>query len=551
MTKTAGKAIVDILEQFGVDRLFCVPGESFLPILDALQDSIIHTVLARHEGGAAMMAEADGKMTKRPGVALVTRGPGATNASSGVHVAQQDSTPMLLLVGQVARDMKGRDAFQEVNYHEFFNGMAKLVIEIDDADQVPSLMARAWKTAQEGRPGPVVISLPEDMLYDQIDYETSSLDEVEIPVPDSKSLDQLSQMISNCHSPVIIAGGPSWSDHAISSLETLAISLDIPVICSFRRQRLMNHLSSAYAGDLGLGCNPAVLNLIKSSDLVILLGGRMSEIPSQSYDLFHIPHPQMDFVHIHRDRNELGRVYSPALSIASIEDFVIDGLLERLSPVASTPRIKKAHMNYLNWTATLPEQPGQVNMSKIVTWLRDHLPPQSIITNGAGNYATWIHRFYYFRDPCSQLAPTSGSMGYGIPAGIAASLRYPDRSVVTFAGDGCFQMTMQELATAYQAGAKPIILLIDNGMYGTIRMHQERHYPGRNKLTDLVNPDFVKLAEAMGCLSYFIDDDMDFPDAMSEALLADRPVVIHIRIDPESITPAMSLSQIRKQASMV
>jgi acetolactate synthase-1/2/3 large subunit len=548
MTKIAGQVIVDILERFGVDRLFCVPGESFLPVLDALQDSAIDTVLTRHEGGAAMMAEADGKMTKRPGVALVTRGPGASNASSGVHVAQQDSTPMVLLVGQVARDMKGRDAFQEVDYQAFFGGMAKLVIEIDDADMLPSLMAKAWKTAQEGRPGPVVISLPEDMLYDPVHHSALSPVVIEKRLPEDDALDQLAEMINKSQSPVIIAGGPCWSDHAIAALDELAIKADIPVICSFRRQRLMNHLSPAYAGDLGLGCNPAILSRIKSSDLVILLGGRMSEIPSQSYSLFDIPHPQMNFVHIHRDPDELGRVYTPHLAIAGNEDIVIDGLLSRVESVAETPRINAAHTSYLDWTAPISEQPGSVNMSKIVAWMRDYLPPQSIMTNGAGNYATWLHRFYFFRDMGSQLAPTSGSMGYGIPAAVAASLRYPDRPVIAFAGDGCFQMTMQELATAYQAGAKPIICIVDNGMYGTIRMHQERHFPGRGKLTDLVNPDFVKLAESMGCLAYYIDDDTAFPAIMTEALTANRPVIIHIRIDPESITPAMSLSQIRTQA---
>ena len=547
MTKNAGQVIVDILERFGVDRLFCVPGESFLPVLDALQDSAIETVLARHEGGAAMMAEADGKMTNRPGVALVTRGPGASNASSGVHVAQQDSTPMVLLVGQVARDMKGRDAFQEVDYQAFFGGMAKLVIEINDANQLPSLMAKAWKTALEGRPGPVVISLPEDMLYDPVQPFSLSPEVMEKQMPDDSALDQLAGMIAFANTPVIIAGGPCWSDQAIASLDELAIKADIPVICSFRRQRLMNHLSPAYAGDLGLGCNPAILSRIKSSDLVILLGGRMSEIPSQSYSLFDIPHPQMSFVHIHRDLDELGRVYTPHLAIVGNEDIVIDGLLTRVESVAKTPRIHAAHTSYLDWAAPIPEQPGSVNMSKIVAWMRDHLPPESIMTNGAGNYATWLHRFYYFRDKGSQLAPTSGSMGYGIPAAVAASLRYPDRPVIAFAGDGCFQMTMQELATAYQAGARPIICIVDNGMYGTIRMHQERHFPGRGKLTELVNPDFVKLAESMGCMAFYLDDDEAFPAIMTEALTADRPVVIHIRIDPESITPAMSLSQIRTQ----
>ena len=550
MPKNAGQVIVDALETYGVDRIFCVPGESFLPVLDALQDSSIETILARHEGGAAIMAEADGKMTHRPGIALVTRGPGATNASSGVHIAQQDSTPMILLIGQVARDMKGRDAFQEVDYQKFFGGMVKKVFEINDAASTPHIMAEAWQTAVSDRPGPVVISLPEDMLYEPVDQP--SVLPLTSPTIEAghidQQLDQLAEMLASAESPVVIAGGPCWSDQAIADLEKLALIMDLPVAASFRRQRLMSSLSQAYAGDLGLGCNPALLSRIKQSDLVLLIGGRMSEIPSQSYELFAIPKPQMPFVHIHRDKREIGRVYTPTLGIIGTEAKAIAGLLTRLSPVASTPRITAAHASYEKWTAPLDYQPGEVNMSKVVAWLREHLPDNAIMTNGAGNYAVWLHRFYHFRDPSSQLSPTSGSMGYGIPAAVAASLRYPDRPVVAFAGDGCFQMTMQELATARQFGAKPIVLVIDNGMYGTIRMHQERHFPGRGKLTGLINPDFCGIGEAMGALTFRVERDADFSDAMTAALASGRMAVIHLVIDPESITPSMSLSQIRAKA---
>ena len=550
MSKIAGQVIVDALETYGVDRIFCVPGESFLPVLDALQDSSIETILARHEGGAAMMAEADGKMTHRPGIALVTRGPGASNASSGVHIAQQDSTPMILLIGQIARDMKGRDAFQEVDYHQFFGGMAKQVFEITDASSTPHIMAKAWQIALSGRPGPVVISLPEDMLYDEVDDPSIfPLDPISPKTSHvDTELDQLAAMLTSAERPVLIAGGPCWSDTAIADLEKLAVMADLPVVVSFRRQRLMNSLCSAYAGDLGLGCNPAILSRIRESDLVVLLGGRMSEIPSQSYELFDIPKPQMPFVHIHRDQHEISRVYTPTLGIVSTEETAIAGLLKRLSPVASSPRTASAHESYQEWVATLEHQPGEVNMSKIVTWLREHLPDDAMMTNGAGNYAVWLHRFYHFRHPSSQLSPTSGSMGYGIPASVAASLRYPNRPVVAFAGDGCFQMTMQELATARQFGAKPIILVIDNGMYGTIRMHQERHFPGRGELTGLINPDFCGIGDAMGAITFKVTRDADFPDAMTAALAADRLAVIHIIIDPESISPNMSLSQIRAKA---
>ena len=540
MAKTAGQVIVKALEQYGIDRIFCVPGESFLPILDALHDSPIQTILARHEGGASMMAEADGKMTRRPGVSLVTRGPGASNASAGVHIAQQDSTPMILLIGQVARDMRGRDAFQEVDYKQFYGGMAKRVFEIDDANNVPKILAEAWRIALEGRPGPVVISLPEDMLYETVAGDVMPLP-AQNPAPDiSAELDALATHICQATNPVLIVGGSAWSDAAIAKLEQFAIHADIPVFVSFRRQRLMNHLSPAYGGDLGLGCNPAILNRIRASDLVILFGGRMSEVPSQSYQLFSLPKPQMPFVHIHRDAEEIGRVYTPDLRIVmDDEEAVLDGLLARIEALSATPRINEAHADYQDWTTSLPPLPtetGTINMSHIVGWLRNHLPAEAIMTNGAGNYATWLHRFYHFRHPQSQLAPTSGSMGYGIPAAVAASLRYPDRPVIAFAGDGCFQMTMQELATARQFGATPIVIVVDNGLYGTIRMHQRRHFPGRGEqLTELINPDFCALAKAMGALAFHVSHTSvgyasNFAKAMETAITANRLALIHLPI---------------------
>ena len=537
MAKTAGQIIVKTLEQYGVDRIFCVPGESFLPILDALHDSPIQTILARHEGGAAMMAEADGKMTHRPGIALVTRGPGASNAAAGVHIAQQDSTPMMLLIGQVARDMRGRDAFQEVDYHRFYGGMAKRVFEIDDANDVPEILAEAWRIALEGRRGPVVISLPEDMLYDAVAADARALP-APAPAPDMcAELDALAVRINQAANPVLIVGGSAWSDAAIARLEQFAIHADIPVFVSFRRQRLMCSLSPAYGGDLGLGCNPAILERIRASDLVILFGGRMSEVPSQSYQLFSLPKPQMPFVHIHRDAGEIGRVYTPDLGfVMDDEESLLAGLLARIDAAEATKRIDAAHAEYQNWTTPLITETDTTNMSHIVGWLRDHLPPEAIMTNGAGNYATWLHRFYHFRSPQSQLAPVSGSMGYGIPAAVAASLRYPDRPVIAFAGDGCFQMTMQELATAQQFGATPIIIVVDNGQYGTIRMHQTRHFPGRGAhLTKLINPDFCALAEAMGALTFHVKhasvgQDNEFAEAMQSALTANRLALIHLPI---------------------
>ena len=532
MTKTAGQVIVKALEQYGIDRIFCVPGESFLPILDALHDSPIQTILARHEGGAAMMAEADGKMTHRPGIALVTRGPGGCNAAAGVHIAQQDSTPMILLIGQVARDMRGRDAFQEVDYQQFYGGMAKRVFEIDDANDVPEILAEAWRIAMAGRRGPVVISLPEDMLYDGVAGDARPLPAPN-PAPDMNAeLDALASRVNQATNPLLIVGGSGWSDTAIANLEQFAIHADIPTFVSFRRQRLMSSLSPAYGGDLGLGCNPAILDRIRASDLVILFGGRMSEVPSQNYQLFSLPKPQMPFVHIHRDAGEIGRVYTPDLGLVmDDEEAVLDGLLARVDAVSATKRIDEAHAEYQGWTTPLPAESSTINMSHIIGWLRDHLPPEAIMTNGAGNYATWLHRFYHFRSPQSQLAPTSGSMGYGIPAAVAARLRYPDRPVLAFAGDGCFQMTMQELATAQQFGATPIIIVVDNGLYGTIRMHQTRHFPGRGAhLTKLINPDFCALAEAMGGLAFYVKQDSEFAKAMETALTANRLALIHLPI---------------------
>ena len=549
--QNAGGFIVKALEAYGVSRVFCVPGESFLPLLDALQDSTIHTVLARHEGGAAIMAEADAKLTRQPGVVAVTRGPGATNASAGIHIAQQDSTPLLLLVGQVARDMRGRDAFQEVDYPAFFGGMAKYVVEISDPNTLPQEMQKAMRIALSGRPGPVVISLPEDMLYDSLsdaDNKVLPLNPPRLPSPDAQDVRRLADMIGNAKAPMIIAGGPNWTKDGQKHLEALANAADIPICCSFRRQWVVHNLSQVYAGDLGRGCNPKLLARIKSSDLVIVFGGRLSEIPAQGYRLIDIPKPQMPFVHIHRDQNEIGRVYKPSLALVGDENRIAADLAGILAQKAKpqTPLIDAAHADYMAWSQVFTEEPGEgVSISKLVGWLRDTLPDNAIITNGAGNYGTWVHRFYHYRHVHSQLAPIAGSMGYGLPAAVAAALRCPDRPVIAFAGDGCFQTSMQELATARQEGAKLIALVIDNGMYGTIRMHQEQHFPGRNRLTSLVNPDFVALAESMGCLALRVDKDAEFAPAMKKALAADIPVLVHVRADPEAISPGVALSKVK------
>ena len=552
MTKmNGGEVIVKSLEAQGVDRIFCVPGESYLPVLDALQHSPIDTVLARQEGGAAMMAEADGKMTGRPGIAIVTRGPGATNASAGIHIAQQDSTPMIMLVGQVARAMKGRDAFQEVDFTSFFGDMAKHVVEVDDVAMLADVMADAFKIAMEGRPGPVVISLPEDMLYDSVTADIHPYVTVRHPAPKSDDIDQLKDMLQDAQRPMVIAGGPLWDEDDVAALSRFAAAYDVPVACSFRRQRLMRADDPSYAGDLGLGCNPKLLQRIKDADLLILLGGRLSEIPSQSYELLNIPIPQMPFVHIHSDADELGRVYTPTIGIhASPATF----LAAMNTPKAETLRQSPCPEQnaYQEWSATSPPHgptpPGDVNMAEIMGYLRDVLPDTAIMTNGAGNYATWLHRFYHFRHHQSQLAPTSGSMGYGIPAAVAGKARFPDRPVIAFAGDGCFQMTMQELATAKQIGAAMMVIVVDNGMYGTIRMHQESHFPGRINHTGLVNPDFVMLGQSMGFHAEKVIKTSEFEDSFDRCMKSGLPSLIHIVIDPEAISPSRTMSEIRHAA---
>ncbi len=542
-----GEIIVKSLEAQGVDRVFCVPGESYLPVLDALQTSPIHTVLARQEGGAAMMAEADGKMTGRPGVVIVTRGPGASNASAGIHIAQQDSTPMIMLVGQVARDMKGRDAFQEVDFVKFFGDMAKYVVEVDDVANMADEMAKAFTIAMEGRPGPVVIALPEDMLYDRVAAEIAPYIEVKHPAPSDEDITALKEMLAAAERPMVIAGGPLWDEADVTLLSQFAASYDVPVACSFRRQRVMRSDDPSYAGDLGLGCNPKLITRIKDADLLILLGGRLSEIASQSYSLLDIPTPQLPLVHIHSDADELGKVYTPQLAIQSSPHHVLTALMAD-KPITACQDVMPEHTAYRHWTEVMPTPPGDVNMAEIMRFLRQTLPEDAIMTNGAGNYATWLHRYYHFRHYQSQLAPTSGSMGYGIPAAVAGKARFPERHVIAFAGDGCFQMSMQELATAKQIGANMMVIVVDNGMYGTIRMHQEVHFPGRVEHTGLINPDFVKIGEAMGYHAEKVVKTSDFEQAFTNCINSGKPSLIHIVIDPEAISPSRTLSEIREAA---
>ena len=548
--KTGGELLVEALERHGAERVFCVPGESYLAVLDALYDASIPVTVCRQEGGAAIMADAWGKLTGKPGVCMVTRGPGATNASAGVHVAAQDSTPMILFIGQIERGMREREAFQEIDYRQMFGGIAKWVAEIDHADRVPEFISRAYHVATSGRPGPVVLALPEDMLVEKADApQPPAWTQVETH-PGLTQMADLQKRLWAAERPIAILGGSRWSEEAVAGLPRFAERFDLPVACSFRRQMLFDNLHPNYAGDVGIGINPKLLARVKSSDLILLVGGRLSEMPSQSYSLLDIPSPTQQLVHVHPDAEELGRVYRPAQAIhASPTAFckAAEGL-QPPSELKGAGEAAKAHQDYLEWSGPRTQVPGKLQMAGVMEWLEANLPEDAVCTNGAGNYATWLHRFHRFRRYATQAAPTSGSMGYGLPAAVSAKLAFPEREVVCFAGDGCLQMTMQEFGTACQDGANIIVLVIDNGMYGTIRMHQERTYPGRPSATKLVNPDFAALARSYGAFGETVETTDAFGPAYERARAAGTPAILHLKLDPEAITPAASLSQIRAAA---
>jgi acetolactate synthase-1/2/3 large subunit len=550
--KSGGELVVDALEAFGVTQLFCVPGESYLEVLDALHDSPINATSARQEGGAAMMAEAWGKLHGTPGICFVTRGPGATNASAGIHVAQQDSTPMILFIGQINSKLRHREAFQEVDYGQYLGSMAKWVAEIDSPERITEMVSRAWSVATSGRPGPVVLVLPEDTLSGTAVSTKIKPFKVLETYPSQANLQQMATMIESSKKPILILGGSRWCKDSVSQIEAFAEGFNLPVACSFRRQMLFNHGHPHYAGDVGLGINPQLKSTIANADLVILMGGRFSEVPSQNYELLGVHDAKQKLIHIHASAEELGRVYRADLAIHASPKALAQGLSE-LTPTAKISHqriehIAQCHTHYQHWSRVSDKaHPGHVQMPVIITHLAATLPLDAIITNGAGNYATWIHRFWKFAEYGTQLAPTSGSMGYGLPAAVAAKIAFPQKTVVAFAGDGCFQMTMQEFGTAVQANAAVIVLVIDNGMYGTIRMHQERHFPSRVSTTDLVNPDFCALAKAYNAFATQVTHSDQFSEALADAIAAKKPALIHIKLDPQAMTPNQTLDQIRDQ----
>jgi acetolactate synthase-1/2/3 large subunit len=549
--RTAARILVDQLVLQGVDRVFCVPGESFLAVLDALHDSPeIELVTCRHEGGAAMMAEAYGKLTGRPGVLFCSRGPGATNASSGLHVAFQDSTPMLMFIGQNPRDVMTREAFQEIDYRRMFGTQAKAVLQLDDAARTAEYVTRAFQLALSGRPGPVVIPLPEDMLTDK----TASMNGRRAVAPQSgptaAAVAEVRAALSQATRPVVMLGGSGWGTEAVSAFRRFAEESDLPVTASFRRQDLIDNLSPSYIGEIGLGVNPKLAETVKNADLLLVIGARLGEIGTNGYTIMETPCPVQRLIHVYSGADEIGHVYQPEIGIVS-NPAAFALALAADGPVKGGwgSHRERARADYVAWTAPR-SSPGSIQMCEIMAWLDHNLPADTIYTNGAGNFTVWLHRFHRYRQFGTQVAPICGSMGYGIPAALAAKFARPDATVICVAGDGDFQMTCAELATASAHRLKIRILILNNGMLGTIRMHQERHYPSRVSGTDLSagNPDFTAFAKAYGAYGERVERTQDFAAAFARADAHDGPSVLEIMIDPEALTPAASLSQIRATA---
>jgi acetolactate synthase-1/2/3 large subunit len=556
-TRSGGRILVDALRIHGATIAFGVPGESYLDVLDALADSPIRFIVNRQEGGAAFMAEAWGKLTGLPGLCFVTRGPGATNAAIAVHTAFQDSTPMILFIGQVGGDFVEREAFQEIDYRRMFGPLAKWVAQIDRSERIPEFIARAYQTATSGRPGPVVLALPEDMLAARTDAADTAPFR---PVQALPALDQvaaLRALLADAQRPFLLVGGSSWTAQDCAALRQFVETNMLPVGCVFRRQDLLDNEHPHYAGDVGLGVNPRLAERIRAADVLIALGTRLGEIATSGYTLVEAPVPRQRLVHIHADANELGRVFQAALMINSAPGPMIQALAA-MAPVDSSAwagSVAQARAELAAWQARPPvfdELDAPLDLWQVVQDLMAQAPRDTIITNGAGSYATWAHRFYRYGPMRTQLAPTSGSMGYAVPAAVAAKLADPDRTVVCFAGDGEFMMSGQELATAVQYGAGIIVLVFNNGMFGTIRMHQERSYPGRVSGTGVRNPDFCALARAYGAQGEVVERTADFAPALARALAFTRanglPALLELRYDGNLITPNASLDSLRRAA---
>jgi acetolactate synthase-1/2/3 large subunit len=546
--RTGGRILVDQLLSQGCDRIFCVPGESYLAVLDALHDSpAIDLVVCRQEGGAAYMAEADGKLTGRPGVCFVTRGPGATNASIGVHTAMQDSTPMILFIGDVAREAKDREGFQEVDFPAMFAPLAKWVAKIDDARRIPEYVARAYAVAMSGRPGPVVLALPEDMLLDAVD----AIDRPKIvrPVqpPCCEAAGTLVQLLKDAAAPLAIVGGADWDDRAAHYFGEFAESIGLPVACAFRRQDAILSSSPVYAGNLGYGPNPKLVERVKAADLLLVVGARLGEATTDGYALITLEHPNQILVHVHPDPNELQSVYRTDLTICADMPEFTETMADWEHDILPFKDGAEAHTEWEAWNTPRPREGVTLDLGPCVAVMREAMPADTIICNGAGNYSGWWHRYWRYGKRGTQLAPTNGSMGYGIPASVAAALRCPEQRVVALAGDGCFLMNGQELATAVSRKLRLLVIVVDNANYGTIRMHQEREYPHRVSGTALANPDFAALARAYGGWAETVDRTEDFAPALARALEQLGLALLHLRTDIEQITPAIGLGNLNRR----
>ncbi|NKB22593.1 MAG: thiamine pyrophosphate-binding protein [Alphaproteobacteria bacterium] len=547
--RTGGQILVDQLRIHGADTIFCVPGESYLATLDALFDvqNDIKLVVCRQEGGASYMAEAYGKLTGKPGICFVTRGPGATNASLGIHTAHQDSSPVILLVGQVGRAMMDREAFQEVNFREMYAPLSKWVTQIDDPNRIPEVMSRAFHVATSGRPGPVVIALPEDMQKEKASVNDAIRYTPINAAPPPESMIQLKEMLGKAKNPFVILGGSGWTKVSCNDFIEFAENFDLPVGAAFRRQDLIDNRHPNYAGDVGLGINPPLAKRLQDTDLLIVVGAQMTEIITDGYERFAIPCPSQTLVHVAAGLDELARVYEPELAIHSgMANFAAAAkTLNAPDSVPWSDQTKAARADQ-DGNVTIPDMKGDVDLGAIIQWLGERLPDDAIVANGAGNFSNWVHRFYPYRSYPTELAPQSGSMGYGVPAAVAAKTVHPDRIVVSFSGDGDFLMCGQEIATARQYNLGIVFVVVNNGTYGTIRMHQEKFYPGRVSGTDLVNPDFAALGKAYGLTGEVVDSTEQFAPAFERALESGGPAMIEVRVEQDQISPRATLSGLRE-----
>jgi len=547
--RKGGHILVASLLAQRVTHAFGVPGESYLPVLDALYDSTetLAFVVCRQEGGAAYMAEAFGKLTGRPGVVFVTRGPGASNAAIGIHTAMQDSTPLVAFVGQVGTDMVDREAFQEIDYRRMYGNVAKWAAQVDRVERIPEYVAHAFRVALSGRPGPVVVALPEDVLAASADVADAPYVEGVQAAPAPADVHRVEAMLRDAVRPLVIVGGSRWNDDARAALARFAEAAQVPVACAFRHQDLFDNRHPLYAGDVGIGINPPLAARVRDADVLLVIGERLGEMTTSGYTLLDVPVAKQTLVHVHPDAGELGRVYQPAVAIAATPDAFLAAIDADASRSASRVDATLAHADYDAWRVPRAV-PGDVDLWRIVQWMDERLPQNAVLTNGAGNYTTWIHRLFRYGGGRRQLAPYAGAMGYGVPSAVAAKLIHPERVVVSWNGDGCFLMNGQELATAVQYGAAVIFVVVDNGMYGTIRMHQERAYPGRVSGTDLVNPDFAQLARAYGALGETVEKTSEFAPAFERALAAGRPSLLHVALDPQAITMNATLDHLRSTA---